>query len=83
MVKVGIMLNDVENIRKLNNEASKYDFDIDVKNGKYMVSAKSILGIMGIASRDVMELRIETDSKRAQPLINSVQEMLVGSPSQW
>ena len=82
MVIVGIKLDLVESVKKLAEVSMKYDFDIDVKSEKYMVSAKSILGVMGIASNKVMELRIEASAQEAEKFLTEISEMLVGSPAQ-
>lgn len=82
MVIVGIKLDLVESVKKLAEVSMKYDFDIDVKSEKYMVSAKSILGVMGIASNKVMELRVEASMKEAEKFLNEIKEMLVGNPTQ-
>lgn len=82
MVIVGIKLDLVESVKKLAEVSMKYDFDIDVKSEKYMVSAKSILGVMGIASNKVMELRVEASMKEAEKFLSEIKEMLVGNPTQ-
>ncbi|MBO5388454.1 MAG: HPr family phosphocarrier protein [Lachnospiraceae bacterium] len=82
MVIVGIKLDLVESVKKLAEVSMKYDFDIDVKSEKYMVSAKSILGVMGIASNKVMELRIEASAQEAEKFLTEISEMLVGNPAQ-
>lgn len=82
MVIVGIKLDLVESVKKLAEVSMKYDFDIDVKSEKYIVSAKSILGVMGIASNKVMELRVEASMKEAEKFLSEIKEMLVGNPTQ-
>ena len=39
---------DVESVKDFVNENSKFKFDIDVKQGRYTIDAKSLLGVMGI-----------------------------------
>ena len=51
MVNEKIRLYTISDIREVVNIATKYDFDIDLKSGRYIVDAKSI---MGIFSRDLM-----------------------------
>lgn len=82
MIRVGIKLDLVESAKKLSEVSMKYDFEIDVKSEKYMVSAKSILGVMGIASNKVMELRVEASMKEAEKFLSEIKEMLVGNPTQ-
>lgn len=82
MVTVGVKLDLVDNINLLAKSAVKYDFDIDVKCGKYLVNAKSILGIMSIASSEVMELRVETSVDSAKPFLDEIKCMLAGELAQ-
>ena len=40
-----IMLNSINDVKEFVNIVSKYDFDIDLTSGRYVVDAKSIMGI--------------------------------------
>lgn len=52
MTKVNIKLSSIEDVRNFVNIVSKYDMDIDLMSGRYVVDAKSI---MGIFSLDLMQ----------------------------
>ena len=39
---------------------SKYEFDIDVRRGRVVVDAKSLLGIMHLGLNSVLELKMHT-----------------------
>ena len=39
---------------------SKYEFDVDVRRGRVVVDAKSLLGIMHLGLNSVLELKIHT-----------------------
>ena len=43
------------------NTVSKYEFDMDMKRGRAVVDAKSILGIMNLGLNNVMELKMYSD----------------------
>ena len=40
---------------------SQYDFDIDVRRGRVVVDAKSLLGIMHLGLNNVMDLKLHSD----------------------
>ncbi|HJB45263.1 MAG TPA: HPr family phosphocarrier protein [Candidatus Mediterraneibacter surreyensis] len=39
---------------------SKYEFDVDVRRGRVVVDAKSLLGIMHLGLNSVLELKMHT-----------------------
>ena len=42
------------------NTVSKYEFDIDVRRGRVVVDAKSLLGIMHLGLNSILELKMHT-----------------------
>lgn len=42
---VKVLLNDFSKIKKFNNEICKFESDIDLVKGRYVVDAKSTMGI--------------------------------------
>jgi len=43
-----IMLGSINDVKNFVNIVSKYDFDIDLTSGRYVVDAKSIMGIFSL-----------------------------------
>ena len=43
-----IILNSINDVKELVHIVSKYDFDIDLTSGRYVVDAKSIMGIFSL-----------------------------------
>lgn len=72
MKKVEISLSTIESVRQFVNIVAKYNIDIDLSSGRYVVDAKSIMGIfsldllrpitMTVYSDDVDALFAELDS---------------------
>lgn len=54
MAQTKIRLNAVEDATELVNAAEKCDFDIDVVNGRAIVDAKSLLGVIGLGTGKVL-----------------------------
>ena len=48
MVTKNIKLSTIDDVRTFVNTVSKYDADIDLKSGRYVVDAKSIMGIFSL-----------------------------------
>lgn len=56
-----LKLNDVANIKKFVDIASKYSDDITLAHGDYQVDAKSILGIFSMDLSSPVELNCERE----------------------
>ncbi|BDF03336.1 HPr family phosphocarrier protein [[Clostridium] hylemonae] len=44
------------------NKVGKYPFDMDMKRGRFIVDAKSILGLMNLGLKNKIELQVYHDS---------------------
>ena len=63
MVEKQIRLNATEEVKEFVNEAAKCDFDIDISYNRYVVDAKSFLGVYGLDFR--MPLTVVYDGYNA------------------
>lgn len=61
MSEMKITFKHPEEIREFVNTVSKYDFDMDMRKGRVVVDAKSLLGIMHLGLNSVMELKMYSD----------------------
>ena len=48
MIEKEIMLSDLDSVRKFVQIAMTKDFDVDLSCGKYVVNAKSLMGIFSL-----------------------------------
>lgn len=48
MKTVTIMLSSIDDVKNFVNLVSKCDFDVDLVSGRYVVDAKSIMGIFSL-----------------------------------
>ena len=65
MVAVDVMLNSISDVKKFVNIVSKYDFDIDLISDRYVVDAKSIMGIFSLDLTKPIEVQVHTDDADA------------------
>lgn len=65
MVSVNIMLNTISDVKNFVNMVTKYDFEVDLTSGRYVIDAKSIMGIFSLdLSKPIkLEARCEDDKK--------------------
>jgi len=61
LVAVDVMLNSISDVKKFVNIVSKYDFDIDLTSGRYVVDAKSIMGIFSLDLAKPIMVEIHSD----------------------
>ena len=48
MKTLNILLNSMNDVRIFVNIVNKYEFDVDLTSGRYVVDAKSIMGIFSL-----------------------------------
>jgi phosphocarrier protein HPr len=65
MVSENILLNTINDVKNFVNIVSKYDFEVDLTSGRYVIDAKSIMGIFSLdLSKPIkLEASCEKDSK--------------------
>ena len=61
MNEMKITFKSPDEILEFVNTVSKYEFDMDMKKGRLIVDAKSILGIMNLGLNNVIHLTMHTD----------------------
>ncbi len=63
MKTVKITLNSIEKVKSFVNMIVKFDCDFDLVSGRYVIDAKSIMGIFSLDLSKPIELNIHTDGK--------------------
>lgn len=48
MTSFNILLNTINDVKDFVNLVNKYDFDVDLTSDRYVVNAKSIMGIFSL-----------------------------------
>ncbi len=48
MKSIVILLNTTDSVKNFVSTVSKYDYEMDLRSGKYVVDAKSLLGIFSL-----------------------------------
>ena len=62
MKTVQISLNAIDKVKSFVNEITKYDNDFDLVSGRYVIDAKSIMGIFSLDLSKPIDLNIHADS---------------------
>ena len=61
MKTVKISLNSIDKVKAFVNEISKFDCDFDLVSGRYVIDAKSIMGIFSLDFSKPIDLNIYAD----------------------
>jgi len=61
MKTVQISLNSIGKVKSFVNTISQFEYDFDLISGRYVIDAKSIMGIFSLDLSKPIELAIHTD----------------------
>lgn len=78
MIKFDMRLNITSAVR-FAKEASKENFDIDVKQGKYIINGKSALGLFSLDLTDDIRVEINATYDEALDFINHCKKHITTS----
>lgn len=77
MKTVKISLNSIEKVKSFVHEITKYDYDFDLVSGRYVIDAKSIMGIFSLDLSKEIELNIHADNDEVEDILNTLNPYLV------
>lgn len=61
MKTVSISLNSIDKVKSFVNDITKFDVDFDLVSGRYVIDAKSIMGIFSLDLAKPIELNIHAE----------------------
>ena len=61
MKTVKISLNSIDKVKSFVNDITKFDYDFDLVFGRYVIDAKSIMGIFSLDLSKPIDLNIHAD----------------------
>ena len=62
MKTVQISLNSIDKVKSFVNSITKFDYDFDLISGRYVIDAKSIMGIFSLDLSKPIDLAIHAES---------------------
>ena len=63
MKTIKISLNSIDKVKAFVNEISKFNCDFDLVSGRYVIDAKSIMGIFSLDLSKSIDLNIHADGE--------------------
>ena len=76
MKKVMISLNSIDKVKSFVNDISRFDYDFDLVSGRYVIDAKSIMGIFSLDLSKPIELNLHAE-QNADELISALKPYTV------
>ncbi len=58
MKTVKVSLNSIDKVKTFVNDINRFDFDFDLVSGRYVIDAKSIMGIFSLDLSKPIDLNI-------------------------
>jgi phosphotransferase system HPr-like phosphotransfer protein len=75
MKTFNIKLNSINHVKTFVNTVNKYDFDVDLTSGRYVVDAKSIMGIFSLDLSKAIKVEVYSDD--VDDFMKEMQEFIV------
>ena len=77
MKTVQISLNSIDKVKSFVNDISKFDFDFDLVSGRYVIDAKSIMGIFSLDLSKPINLNIHAEGSTLDSIMAIVQPYVI------
>ena len=77
MKTVKISLNSIDKVKSFVNDVSKFDCDFDLVSGRYVIDAKSIMGIFSLDLSKVIDLNIHCDTNDLDRILETLKPYIV------
>lgn len=75
MYNANIFLPNVDDVKSFVKAANSCEFDVDLIWSKYVVDAKSIMGVFSLPLSNILELRAECDENNE--FVNEIKKYVV------
>ena len=72
-----ILLDSIDKVKKFVSTTTKFDAEIDIVSGRYVLNAKSIMGIFSIDLSKPMIVRIYEEGEKAEEIIKALEDYVV------
>ena len=77
MLQFNINLSSIEDVKNFVTAASMVDCDIDVLSGRYLVDAKSIMGLFSLDLNKPVTVQVHGDAVAAESFRSAIAHLIV------
>jgi len=72
MKTFNILLGSINDIKTFVNIVNKYEFDVDLTSGRYVIDAKSIMGIFSLDLSKPIKVDIHADDAASDTFVKEI-----------
>ena len=77
MKTVKISLNSIDKVKSFVTDITKFDYDFDLVSGRYVIDAKSIMGIFSLDLSKAIDLNIHAADAALDEILETLKPYLV------
>ena len=77
MKTVQISLNSIDKVKSFVNEITKFDNDFDLVSGRYVIEAKSIMGIFSLDLSKPIELNVHAEGNVTDDILSALEPYII------
>ena len=78
MKTVKVSLNSIDKVKTFVNDINLFDCDFDLVSGRYVIDAKSIMGIFSLDLSKSIDLNIHADAAKTEEILSVLAPYIVG-----
>lgn len=76
MKEVNILLDSIDKVKKFVSVVTEFDTDFDLISGRYVIDAKSILGIFSMDLSKPLTLQIHAEAEELEKVLVALKEYM-------
>ena len=76
MKTVKISLNSIDKVKSFVNDITKFDYDFDLVSGRYVIDAKSIMGIFSLDLSKPLKMIVHADGETAADFVEETAKFI-------
>ena len=77
MKTVQISLNSIDKVKSFVNDITKFDYDFDLVSGRYVIDAKSIMGIFSLDFSKPIDLNIHAEDTNVDAVLEVLKPYMI------
>ena len=77
MKTVNVSLNSIDKVKDFVNVVAKYNAEFDLVSGRYVIDAKSIMGIFSLDLSKPIELNIHSEDGNLDEIVENLKPFIV------
>ena len=72
MKTIKVSLNSIDKVKQFVNDINRYTYDFDLVSGRYVIDAKSIMGIFSLDLSQPIDLNIHADGADLEEVLKTL-----------